>query len=68
MSKVIIYGVFGAIGTGVVVGLQAVIGSRTGFVIGPVRTGMWMYILGGPLQYLRQLWWRILYINMMNTA
>lgn len=49
MSKVIIYGVFGAIGTGVVISLQAVIGSRTGFVIGPVRTGMWMYILGGPL-------------------
>lgn len=47
MSKVIIYGVLGAIGTGVVVTLQAAIGSRSGLVIGPIRTGMWMYILGG---------------------
>lgn len=49
MSKVILFGILGAVGSGLMIGLQATISSRTGFAIGPVRVGLVMNILGGTL-------------------
>lgn len=49
MSKMILFGLLGAVGSGLMIGMQSTIGSRTGFEIGPVRVGLVMNVLGGTV-------------------
>jgi uncharacterized membrane protein YdcZ (DUF606 family) len=52
MKNMILIGVLAALATGAAIGAQATLGSRIGAVIGPVRTGMLMNVVGGGLALL----------------
>jgi len=47
MKNTLIIGVLAAVLTGSAIGLQASLGSRIGAVITPLRTGLWMNLVGG---------------------
>jgi bacterial/archaeal transporter family-2 protein len=52
MKSAMMIGVAGALLTGVFIGTQAAIGSRIGTLIGPIRTGLLMNVLGGSIALL----------------
>jgi transporter family-2 protein len=47
MKNALIIGILAAVATGSAIGLQASLGSRIGSVITPLRTGLWMNLVGG---------------------
>ena len=49
MNRLLLIGVLAAIGTGIAIGLQATVNSRTGAAVGAVRAGLFTNIFGGLL-------------------
>lgn len=47
MKNTLLIGIVASIATGSAIGLQASLGSRIGAVITPLRTGLWMNLVGG---------------------
>jgi transporter family-2 protein len=49
VKSIIIVGVVGALATGLAIGMQASLSSRTGTLIGPIQTGLLTNLIGGAL-------------------
>ena len=52
MKNIIIVGLVSALITGIFIGAQATLSGRLGGIIGPIRTGLMMNIIGGTLAFL----------------
>lgn len=49
MKNVVLIGVLAAVVTGMAIGSQSTLGSRIGAMIGPLRTGLLMNMMGGSI-------------------
>jgi len=52
LNNTIILGVAGALVTGLLIGIQSTISNRSGQLVGPLRTGLLMNMLGGGFAFL----------------